>query len=111
MKTVFVSHPYSSAPGDNSKAVRRLSRVLACAGHLPFAPQIYLPQSIDEATERDLAVRLCHRLIGLSDEMRVFGSISEGMRLEIAEARRLGIPVVAGDKQGAMALTEEPPRR
>jgi hypothetical protein len=33
-------------------------------------------------------------MVALSDEVRVYGEPSEGMRLEIAEAERLGIPVV-----------------
>jgi hypothetical protein len=49
------------------------------------------------------------KLIALSDEVMTYGVPTEGMRLEIAEARRLGIPVVAGDDESASALTGEPP--
>ena len=58
------------------------------------ALQIYLPHSIDEATDRNLVLRLCLRLVATSHEVRVYGEPSEGMCLEIAEARRLGIPEV-----------------
>jgi hypothetical protein len=75
-----------------------------------LAPQLFLPQFIDELTKRDLALKLCLFLVALSEEVRVFGEPTEGMRLEIAEAHRLGIPVVAGDDEGRIALTEEPPR-
>jgi hypothetical protein len=59
-----------------------------------------VPTFLDESTERDVAMRLCLRLVSLSDEVRVYGpEISEGMRLEIAEAERLGIPVLRGDRR------------
>ena len=79
-------------------------------GYLPIAPQIYLPEFIDEATERDLALKLCLALVTLSGEVRVYGKPTEGMRLEIAEAHRLGIPVVNGETGERMLVTGEPPR-
>jgi len=66
-------------------------------GHLPLAPQIYLPAFIDDSKERELALELCLKFVAMSDEVRVFGEPSEGMLLEIAEAERLGIPVVRGE--------------
>ncbi len=110
MATVFISHPYAGNQRGNVDKVRRLARSLATDGDLPLAPHIYLPQFIDETTERELALRVCLAFVALADELRFFGEPTEGMRLEIAEARRLGIPVVAGDDQGAMSLTGEPPR-
>jgi hypothetical protein len=109
VKNIFISHAFSSAPGENAAAVTRLARRLTLSQVLPIAPQIYLPQFIDEATERDLALRLCLALVSLSDEVRVYGEPTAGMRLEIAEARRLGIPVIAGDVEGEKTLTGEPP--
>jgi hypothetical protein len=63
---------------------------------VPIAPHLILPAYIDESTERELALDHCLRLVAVADEVLVFGSPTEGMRLEIAEARRLGIPVVKG---------------
>ena len=40
-----------------------------------------------------MALRHCLRLVGACDELLVFGNLTEGMQLEIAEARRLRIPV------------------
>ncbi len=96
MSVAFISHPYRDDPDRNIARVVDIARRLALEGLLPIAPQIYLPRFIDEATERDLALRLCLALVALSDEVRVYGQPTEGMRLEIAEARRLGIPVVDG---------------
>ena len=109
MSVIFVSHPFASDPVRHARRVAGIARELALAGHLPLTPQLYLPAFIDEVTERDLALRLCMRLVALSDEVRVYGEPSEGMRLEIAEARRLGITVVASDDDGASALTGQPP--
>ena len=110
MIRVFVSHRFSEDPTANQIAVATISRGLALDGVLPIAPQIYLPQFIREADERDLALKLCLHRVRLVDVMKVHGRVSDGMRLEIAEARRLGIPVVAGDAVAEMALTGEPPR-
>jgi len=74
--------------------VLRICRRLISEGRVPIAPQVYIPAFVDEATERDLALRLCLRLVALSDEVYAYGEPTEGMRLEIAEAERLGIPVV-----------------
>jgi len=105
----YVAHRFGGAPELNAQRVRMLARTLAFSGTLPIAPQIYLPQFIEEATERDLALRMCLALVALSDEVRVYGEVSPGMRLEIAEARRLGIPVVDG-MSGAPLPKGEPPR-
>ena len=97
MSTVFVSHPFSSSPRWNCSQVAKIARRLALEGHLPLAPQLLLPHFINENVERDFALKLCLRLVALSDEVRVYDELSEGMRLEIAEAERLGIPVVKGE--------------
>jgi hypothetical protein len=109
MNRVFISHPYRNAPLANAEHVVNIARTLARSGQLPIAPQIYLPQFISEATERDLALRMCLALVGLSDGVRVFGEPTEGMRLEIAEAHRLGIPVLDGEIRRALPK-REPPR-
>ena len=96
--------------GNKSRALA-ISRELILEGHLPLAPQIYLPQIVDESTERGIALKLCLALVALSDEVRIYGEPTEGMRLEIAEARRLGIPVVDGQTGKALPDKREPPRR
>jgi len=97
MSTVFVSHFYSCDPDRSRDAVSRIARRIAAEGLLPLAPQLCLPSFVNEATERNLALKQCLGLVALSDEIRVYGEPSEGMLLEIAEAGRLGIPVVKGE--------------
>ena len=95
-RTVYVCHPFSADVVGNGRRVTAIARGLVIKGCLPLAPQIYLPRFVEEDTERDLALRLCLDLLALADEVRVYGEPSEGMRLEIAEASRLGIPIVRG---------------
>ena len=94
MRRVSVSCPFSWNPRRSEIIVARIARQLVAEGSLPLAPQIYFPRFLDEVKERGLALKLCLQLVSPSDEVRVYGDPSEGMRLEIAEAERLGIPVV-----------------
>src|SRR5262245_17110388 len=94
MAAVFISHPYASDPPGNRALVARIARRLALDGHLPLPPQLLFPHFINEQLERDLALKLCLEMLALADEVRIYGSPSEGMRLEIAEAERLGIAVI-----------------
>ena len=97
MSVIFVSHAFSGDSEANCRKVECISRSLFLQGHLPLAPQLLFPHFVSEANERDLAIRLCLQLVALSDEIRVYGEPTEGMRLEIAEAKRLGIRIVSGE--------------
>ena len=93
-RRIYVCHPFAGDPAANVERVRGISRQLAASGALPIAPHLYLPQFLDEAAEREEALRMCLELLGTCDEVRVFGTtISPGMRREIAHARAHGIPV------------------
>ena len=91
---VYICHPFVSDPHRNADRVRKICRWFAQQGYLPLAPHIYLPQFLDEAIERETAMNLCRRLIALANELLVFGEPTEGMLMEMEEARRLGVPVV-----------------
>ena len=93
-RVIYVCHPYRSDPAANREQVRKIGRQLARAGHLPLAPQVYLPAFLDEAIERALAMKLCLGMVRLVEEIHVYGKPSEGMRLEIDEAYRLGLPII-----------------
>jgi len=93
-RRVYICHAYSSNPPLNCACIRRHCRALATAGLVPIAPQLYLPQFIDEATEREVALSLCLELVATCDEVRIFGAaITPGMQREIRFARERGIPV------------------
>jgi SRSO17 transposase len=91
---VYVCHPFASDPKGNTNKVRILAKTLIEAGVLPIAPHLYLPQLLDEATDRETALSLCLDLLATCDELCVFGDLlTEDMQRELREAKRLGIPV------------------
>ena len=92
---VYVAHPYSDDPVDNVHRVRAICRAVVDEGHVPIAPHLFLPAFVDEATERDLALRLCIELVRGCDALWFYGTrISPGMEREISAAQVRGIPVV-----------------
>lgn len=49
---------------------------------------------MSEELERPLILQMCKKVVGLCSHLYLGGgTITEGMRVELAEARRLGIPV------------------
>ncbi|KKN10588.1 hypothetical protein LCGC14_1035000 [marine sediment metagenome] len=92
MRTIYVCHPYSGDPEGNRVKVLRICKMLADRGDLPIAPQIYLPQFVDEATRRKLAMEMCVALLTACDEILVCGGVvSPGMLEEINFANAMGI--------------------
>jgi dienelactone hydrolase len=99
---IYVCHPFAGDPEGNADRVRAICRVLVESGLLPVAPQVYLPQFMDETTDRDRALELCLGLLEVCHELRVYGGrITSGMRLEIDRAEALGIPVRFVDVEAA----------
>jgi hypothetical protein len=95
MPRVYVCHPFSHDEDAARQCVRRISRGLLLEGAMPIAPHLYLPNFLDESSEREIALGLCKELIRGSDQVRVYGTlISPGMRAEIAFANQLGVPVL-----------------
>ena len=93
---IYIAHPFSADVPGNIERVRQICRAVIAEGHLPIAPQLYLPAFIDEAAERELALRLCEQLVMWCDAVWIYGgAITAGMEREIAAAYRRGIPVVS----------------
>ena len=91
---IYVCHPFAGDVEVNTGRVKAICLALVENGLLPVAPQLYLPQFLDEATDRDRALELCLELLEVCDEVRVYGGrISPGMRLEIKHAEAMDIPV------------------
>ena len=91
---VYVCHPYAGNPAENIVAVRQICRELVEDGLLPIGPHIYLPQFVDENTEREVALSMCTQLVELCHELRVYGTqVTSGMFREIDHAARVGVPV------------------
>ena len=94
MKLLYLAHAFQCDVFANIDSIRAIAMNVVSAKQLPIAPQIYLPQFIDERTERELAMACCLKLVSLCDEVRVYGEPSVGVQLEIAEAKLRGIPIV-----------------
>lgn len=65
-------------------------------GGRAVAPHAYLPYILDDRipAERKLALEFGRKLLALCDRIVVYGDeITEGMRLEIHHAMKLGIPI------------------
>lgn len=92
---VYIAHPFSADIAGNTERIRQIARAVVTEGHVPIAPQLYLPAFVDEVTERELALRLCEELVAACDAVWLFGThITAGMEREIAAAYRRGIPVL-----------------
>jgi DNA polymerase-3 subunit epsilon len=91
-RRVYVCHPFANDPAGNIERVRVISRRLLDGGLMPVAPHLYLPQLVDEGSEREHALGLCLELLSTCDEVRVYGGmVTEGMERELREAKRLGL--------------------
>ena len=90
----YICCPYSGDVEENTKVARRYARFAAEQGRAPLAVTLMLPQFVDEATERELALRIGETILFRCDEVWVCGDrISEGMRSEIRSAQQKGILV------------------
>ena len=90
----YICSPYSGDTAGNTERARRYSRYATDCGYIALAPHLLLPQYLSEETERELAISTDLRLLGLCQELWVFGdTVSEGMKREIAHAETAGIPV------------------
>jgi hypothetical protein len=74
-------------------------REAVCAGHAPFAPHLLFPRFLDDGdpAERAAGMRAALAFLAACEAVWVYGPVTEGVAAEIAEARRLGIPVVFKD--------------
>lgn len=91
---VYVCSPYAGNVDANTARARRYCRYVTNQGGIPLAPHLYLPQFLDEKTERDLALFMDIALLSKCAELWVFGdAISDGMQKEIEYARRKRKPV------------------
>lgn len=95
-KLVYIASPYAGNIEENVGFARAACRYAVSEGMIPFAPHLIYPQVLDDAVprERELGTMLGIRILKLCDELWLCGErLSEGMAREMAEARRLGIPV------------------
>lgn len=82
---------------------KELTRETLLYGHCAITPHLYITNCLDDSDpeERQMGLEAALEILGRCDAVVVgmqFG-ISEGMATEIAEAKRLGIPVFYRDKE------------
>ena len=91
---VYICSPFSGNVKRNTQRARLYSRLAVERGCIPLAPHLLLPQFISEATERETAIRMGLRLLESCQELWICGgTVSAGMRNEIAQAKKLGMTI------------------
>ena len=93
---VFVCSPLAGDMERNIKNARRYCRFTVDKGAIPLAPHLLYPQFLEDGNpaERELGLFFGLVLLGKCDELWAFGGVAtEGMRAELAKARKRGLPV------------------
>lgn len=97
IKKIFVCSPYRGDVDRNINYVKNICRYIIFHGHAPFAPHLHYTRFLNEDLEYE---RTAGILCGLEflkccDELWYFDKygVTEGMKIEIEEARSLGIMV------------------
>ena len=93
---VYICSPFAGDMEGNTVKARQYARFAVERGAIPFAPHLLYPQFMDERDKEQRALGLFFGNVWLCkcDELWAFGGVhSEGMRLEMAKARKKGIPV------------------
>ncbi|GHU90125.1 hypothetical protein FACS1894202_09430 [Clostridia bacterium] len=100
-KKVYICSPYrgrnETEIGGNVGNAIKYCRYAVKQGVFPIAPHLYLTRFLDDnnPAERTLGLELGLVLLRACSEVWILGErISEGMRGEIAEAKRLGIKTI-----------------
>jgi hypothetical protein len=96
MPKVFICSPFAGDTVRNTASARRYCTFATTRNHIPFAPHIFFPQFMDDddPEQRDLSIFMGTVFLDSCREVWVFGNtISRGMAIEIARAKRRGVPV------------------
>ena len=96
MKLIYICSPYAGNIEENIRFAKAACRYTVKQGFTPVAPHLFYPQFLNDAVpaERDAGIRMGLRLLSECDELwRCGPRISAGMEKELAEAKRLKIPV------------------
>jgi len=87
---IYVCSPYAADPERNARRAENFCRYVWKMGGIPLAPHLLFPRFMNENRhkEREAGLRMARKLLGMCDEMWVFGDeISEGMVGEIMRRR------------------------
>lgn len=94
-KRIYVASPLKGDIAGNIERAAGYCRQVVEAGHIPYAPHLFYARFLDDtiAGERCTGMQMGQEELQLCDEVWAFGEPSEGMRVEIALATELEIPV------------------
>lgn len=95
-KIIYVCSAYRGDVKGNTVKARKYCRFVADNKHIPLAVHLLFPQFLrdDKPSERKLGITMGLQLLAYCEELWLFGSeISDGMKAEVAEAKRLGITI------------------
>ena len=93
---VYIASPFAGEMEYNIAMARAYCRFAVSKGCIPLAPHLLFPQFMDDCDTEQRELGLVFALILLSkcDELWIFGErISEGMTVEIAKAKKLGMSI------------------
>ncbi len=99
-KLIFIAHPIRGDVAGNMKKVLAICEQVRQEGHTPIAPYLLPLPPVHEEVMKDRGLGMWANLTtferGYVDELWLYGDgISEGMKIEVVLAKKLGIPVVA----------------
>lgn len=102
-KKVYVASRYAGDVKNNTKAAAKYCRHVIRKGYMPIAAHLMYPVILDDndPAQRELGMLFGLSLLGVCDEVWVFGPVSTGMEQEIREANKLHIPVKFIKEAGA----------
>jgi hypothetical protein len=93
---VYIASPFAGETERNVIRTQGYCWFAVSKGCIPLAPHLHYPQFLndDDKDERELGLFAALVLLGKCDELWVFGGrVTEGMRREIAKAKRRGMPI------------------
>ena len=98
MKRIYICSPLRGAVESNIRIAQSMVKLALLKGHAPFAPHLQYPQILsDDVPEyRVIGMQAGLEWVGACDEVWIWGDggISEGMKAEVAEAQRVGLPII-----------------
>lgn len=94
MKRIFVCSPFREYEVIGTDLAKHLCKIIANAGHAPFAPHLLYPQFLNDndLKQRDSGIQCGLAFLDVCDELWLYtrNGISKGMRHEIQYAQSRG---------------------
>ncbi len=112
MKLVYICSPYAGDIEENVRFAQNACRYAISQNCAPLAVQLLYPELLDDAVaaERETGIRMGLRVLTSCDELWCCSDrLSSGMKMEIEEAKRMGVPIrYVGELEIRMAACSLP---